>query len=295
MVALCVLWALQQISLKAAEPDVSATLMLGLRSGIAAALVSALMRWRGQPLALRSGNWRAGAVVGLLFALEFVLVAQAIRHTYAAHVVVFLYTAPIFAALGLHLRLPEERLQPLQWLGIALSFAGIVVAFVGSAPRVASLDAHRVLIGDAFALAGGLAWGTTTVTIRCTRLSSAPPAETLLYQLAIGAAVLLLAAALLGETRFRPTPTAWLNLAYQSVIVSFASFLAWFWLLRRYLASRLGVFSFLTPVFGVILGVLLLGEPLQRAFAAGALLVVLGIVLVSGAGVITAAWAARRG
>jgi drug/metabolite transporter (DMT)-like permease len=68
------------------------------------------------------------------------------------------------------------------------------------------------------------------------------------------------------------------------VVISFASYLAWFWLLRRYLASRISVFSFMTPLFGVSFGVLLLGEPLTPVFAGGALLVLAGISVVSLAG-----------
>jgi drug/metabolite transporter (DMT)-like permease len=67
----------------------------------------------------------------------------------------------------------------------------------------------------------------------------------------------------------------------QGVVVSFLSYLAWFWLLRRYLASNMAVFSFMTPLFGVTFGVLILDEPLSLNFVAGALLVLLGIVLVS--------------
>jgi drug/metabolite transporter (DMT)-like permease len=70
------------------------------------------------------------------------------------------------------------------------------------------------------------------------------------------------------------------------VVISFASYLAWFWLLRRYLASRISVLSFMTPLFGVTFGVLLLGEPLTPAFGGGAVLVLLGITLVSGAGLV---------
>lgn len=294
MAVLCLIWSLQQISLKAATVYVSPTLMLGLRSGIAAMLVAGLMRLRGQPLAFDSGNWRIGLVVGGLFAFEFLLVAQAVRFTYAAHVVVFLYTAPIFAALGLHWKLPEERLHWLQWAGIALAFAGIVTAFLGRAPASAGLEGGHVLAGDAFALAAAMAWGATTVTIRCSRLSSAAPTETLLYQLVGAALILVPAAFLLGESRFHATPVAWAHLAFQSVIVSFASFLVWFWLLRRYLASRLGVFSFMTPVFGVILGVVLLAEPLERGFVIGALLVVAGIVLVSSARLLLQVLPGRR-
>ena len=77
------------------------------------------------------------------------------------------------------------------------------------------------------------------------------------------------------------SPLAVASLAYQSVIVGFASLLAWFWLLRRYLAARLGVLSFMTPMFGVLAGVILLSEPISAAFALAALLVGAGMVLVN--------------
>lgn len=68
---------------------------------------------------------------------------------------------------------------------------------------------------------------------------------------------------------------------FQGLVVSFFSYLTWFWLLRRYLASNLAVFSFMTPLFGVTFGVLLLGEPLSVNFVVGAVLVLLGITFVS--------------
>lgn len=284
MVLLCLVWSLQQISLKAVAGNVSPMLMVGLRSGVAALLVAALMGWRGERLQLQAGRWRAGLAVGALFGFEFLLVAESLRLTHASHVVVFLYTAPIFAALGLHVKLPAERLHWVQWAGMALSFAGIAVAFVGGGAGSSGLTDGRVLLGDFLALLAGAAWGATTVTIRCSRLASAPAAETLLYQLVCAFALLVPAALLLGQARFDPTPAAWGHLAFQSVVVSFASFLVWFWLLRRYLASRLGVFSFMTPVFGVVLGIWLLNEPLEASFLGGSGLVLAGVLLVSGHG-----------
>jgi drug/metabolite transporter (DMT)-like permease len=64
-------------------------------------------------------------------------------------------------------------------------------------------------------------------------------------------------------------------------VVAFASYLAWFWLLTRYLAGRLSVMSFLTPMFGVLSGVVFLSEPVSGTFAAAALCVAAGIVLVN--------------
>lgn len=285
MTLLCVIWSLQQISLKAASVDVSPMLMIALRSGAAALCVALLMRMRGQPVSLSSGRWRAGTVVGALFALEYLLVAEALRRSYASHVIVFLYTSPIFTAVGLHARFPAERLRGLQWLGISIAFAGIALAFLGHGPS-ATANAPSVLWGDALALLAGATWGATTVTIRFSSLSMAPPAETLLYQL-LGAFLLLMpAAGLSGQIRFVSTETAWLHLAFQALIVSFASFLVWFWLLRHFLASRLSVFSFLTPIFGIVLGVVLLGEPVQASFLGGSVLVLTGIVFVSSQGLL---------
>ena len=72
-----------------------------------------------------------------------------------------------------------------------------------------------------------------------------------------------------------------MSLAYQAVIVAFVSYLMWFWLLTRYIASRLSVFSFLTPLFGVTFGVLLLGDSFSLRFLMAAALVLIGIALVN--------------
>ena len=277
MLLLCLIWSLQQIVLKATALDFSPTLQLALRSGIAAVLVWLYMRFKGERLTLSNGVWQPGLLVGVLFALEFVMVGQAVRYTTAGHVVVFLYSAPVFAALGLHLKLPAERLAPLQWLGIAMAFGGIALAFMGHGSQTS-------LLGDALALGGALAWGLTTVAIRCTALSSLPATQTLLYQLAVGFVLLIAAALFMGQTTFHSSWAVWSALAFNAVVVCFFSFLVWFSLLRKYLASRLGVFSFLTPVLGVLLGAWLLDEPIEADFAMGALLVLAGIVLVSGYG-----------
>jgi len=276
MLLLCVIWSLQQIAIKVVGDSMAPMLQIAVRSGLALLLVTGLMLWRQERFDWR--GWRAGALVGALFALEYLFVAEALRHTSAGHTVVFLYTSPIFAAIGLHLKLPAERLSLTQWCGVALSFAGVAYAFLGTeAPHSSQVS----LWGDLLALGGGAAWGATTVAIRTTVLSTTAPNQTLLYQLGGAFIILMGAALLLGQTWFEPTPMVWVSLAYQTLFMSFASLLAWFWLLRHYLASRLGVFTFLTPVLGVLLGALLLGEPLESRFVVGALLVLLGVLTVS--------------
>ena len=281
MVVLCAIWGMQQVVLKATAVDIAPVMQIALRSLVAALLVWLLMRKRGERMDLSDGTLPPGIVVGLLFGLEFILVGEGLRHTSASHMVVFLYTAPIFAALGLHWRLPAERLGAVQWLGIALAFAGLALAFFGRGQPSAAANAADILWGDFLGLMAGVAWGATTVIVRTSALSSAPATQTLLYQL-IGAAVLLLATAFAsGQAHIHFTPQVWASLAFHTLVVSFASFLVWFWLLRNYLASRLGVFSFLTPLFGIVFGAWLLAEPIEVSFLLGAVPVLVGIVLVS--------------
>lgn len=276
---LSALWSLQQISMKAVAAQASPLLMVSLRSLIAAALLWALMRWRGERT--QRGRWPAGALVGALFALEYMLVGQALTLTQASHVVVFLYTGPIFAALGLHWRVPAERLGAVAWTGIALAFGGLALAFLGGG-SAGDETSRRAWLGSALALGAGLSWGATTVAIRGSALAQAPATETLLYQLLGAAACLLPAAAFSNQWHWTVSATTLVHLGFQAVVISFASFLVWFWLLTVYPASQLGVFSFLTPLFGVGLGMWLLGERLEPRFVAGSVLVLAGIVCVSG-------------
>lgn len=286
MLLLCVCWGFQQIAIKLVAADISPIMQVGLRSAFAA-LVLGVVVWRGEgSRALRDGTLGAGILVGLLFGFEFLAIAQGLVYTTASHMSVFLYTAPIFTALGLHWRVPEERMAPLQWLGVAVAFGGIAVAFLGNGQPQAAAAASNMLLGDSLGLLGGLLWGATTVAIRRTALSEAAPSKTLFYQMAIAALVLLAYAAATGNAGIRYTPSAMLSVAFQSVVVALSSYLAWFWLLRRYLASRLSILSFMTPLFGVSFGVLILDEPLDGAFVIGALMVLAGISLVSGAGLL---------
>jgi len=283
MLVLCAIWGAQQVAIKLAAPDVVPIMQVALRSGMSALLVAGFAWARGERHAFLDRTWRPGVLAGVLFAAEFLCIAEGLRHTSASHMAVFLYTAPVFTALGLHLLVPSERLGARQWLGVSVAFAGIALAFAGGWLRGGL--GLRMLWGDTLGLLAGAAWGATTVVIRSSALSEAPPARTLLYQLAGGFVLLLAVAAVTGQaSQVTLTRVAWASLLFQGIVVSFASYLAWFWLLRRYLASRISVFSFMTPLFGVSFGVLLLGERVDLFFGAGAALVLAGIVVVSGPG-----------
>jgi drug/metabolite transporter (DMT)-like permease len=278
MVVLCMCWGFQQITIKIAAAGISPIMQAGLRSIIATVLLLTWARLRRIRLFGRDGTIKAGLAAGVLFAGEFVFIYAGLAYTAASRMVVFIYLAPCLTALGLQWFVPGERLNASQWTGVVLAFLGVALAFADGF----STAAGSTLIGDAFGVIAAALWAATTVLVRSTKLTSASAAKTLFYQLAVSALVLPLASIVAGEPGvIALTPKVVASLAYQAVIVAFASYLAWFWLLTRYLAGRLAVFSFLTPLFGVAFGVMLLSEPLSAAFLGAALLVGAGIVLVN--------------
>jgi drug/metabolite transporter (DMT)-like permease len=277
MVLLCAIWGFGHVAAKFAAQGISLVFQSGVRSLVATALLLAWVRHRGTPLFERDGTLWPGLLAGLLFATEFVFIFAGLATTDAARMVVFVYLAPCMTAFGLHFLIPQERLNARQWTGVLVAFGGVALAFGDGFS-----SGRGTLLGDLFGVLGALFWALTTILIRATRLASVSATKTLFYQLAVSGPVLLLAAWLLGEPGVtRLTLPVLAAFAYQCAVVAFFSYLSWFWLLRRYLAARLSVFSFLTPLFGVLGGVLILGEPLTLAFLLAAGLVGFGILLVN--------------
>ncbi|APA87025.1 DMT family transporter [Paraburkholderia sprentiae WSM5005] len=288
MVGLCAIWGLQQVAIKSTNAAVPPVFQAGLRSAIASVLVWAWARSRGTPLFRDDGTLGAGLLAGVLFAAEFICIFLGLTLTSASRMAVFLYTAPCFTALGLHWFVDGERMRRIQWLGIIVAFAGMALAFadgfVHAGPGASGAQGSTLAgaAGDALGVLAGITWAATTVVVRGSRLAHTSASKTLLYQLMVSAVVLLALALGLGQARVENvTPLALASLAYQAVIVAFVSYLLWFWLLTRYIASRLSVFSFLTPLFGVSFGVLLLRESFSAGFLIAALLVLIGIALVN--------------
>ena len=137
-------------------------------------------------------------------------------------------------------------------------------------------------LGDTLGVVAALLWGATTLVVRATRLASAPPEKTLAWQLGVSGVVLLAGSWLNGDRwSVHLSPLAWTSLGFQTFVVVFASYLVWFWLVRHYRATQLSAFSLLTPVFGLLMGVVLLGEPVTLRLVLALAGVMAGIALVN--------------
>ena len=285
LLALCTVWALQQVLVKAVADDMAPVLQLAIRSGISGAIIALILVSRGKALFCRA-TWKPGLLAGTLFALEFYFIAEGLRFTTASHLVVFLYTTPIFTALLMSWLVPEERLSKLQWTGVALAFLGLVITFLWG--EAEAENAPNILWGDILGILAALSWALTTVVIKQSNLAKAPSMQILFYQVLVGFVLLSLLAVQTQQLDYQLTTALTLNLIFQIVVVGLISFTAWLWLLKRYVASQLSIFTFLTPVLGVVLGIVLLHEPLQASFVVGASMVVAGMLVVQGHGYLRA-------
>jgi len=279
LLSCCTVWGLGHVATKATLPEVPALAQAAIRSCAAALLVALWARWRGIALFDRDGTLASGLCAGLLFAVEFGLIFTGLKFTTASRMVVFVYLAPFIVALGMPLIARNERLDLFQCVGLIAAFSGVAWAFAEGfqQPSVGELQ----WLGDALGVSGAVFWGATTLLIRATRLSHAAPEKTLLYQLAVSGLALGLASWLAGEqwpATLSPVPAV--ALTFQVVVVCFASYLLWFWLMRHYPATQLSAFTLLTPVLGLLAGVALMGDPLTLRLVVALVAVSAGIALV---------------
>jgi drug/metabolite transporter (DMT)-like permease len=275
---LCLSWGFNNVAIKFAIHDIPPLIQSSTRSVIAAVLVSAWTRLRGKPLFENDGTLGAGILAGVLFALEFLFIYRGLVWTTATRAVLFLYLAPFFVVLGSRWLVPGDRFDLSQWLGLLLSFAGIVIAFGLPTPAT---DPHQML-GDLMLVGGAAAWAGTTLVIKASPLNRVSAEKTLLYQLVVSAPLLGICALLFGEhIAALPTLPALGAFLYQTVWVVSVTFAVWFALIVRYSAARLSVFTLLVPLFGVAAGHLLLNEPVTPPFLLAVACVVAGLLLVN--------------
>jgi drug/metabolite transporter (DMT)-like permease len=270
---LCFLWGAQSVSIKFSNQGMPPLMAAALRSLVAGILVWGYARLKGRDVAFPQGQARHALMIGFLFGVEFLFLYWSLVYTPVSRSLIFLYTHPFWVALGAHFLLKGDRLTPGKLIGLVLAFGGVAAVFQGRSPELPTL----YWVGDLMALSAAMFWAATTLYIKhITEKVSLDHYQTLFAQLIYSFPILAL-----GSVAFEQPADLDLNsvvvasLIYQSVIVAFASYLVWFWLIQRYMVSRLAAFTFMAPLFGVILGGLILDEPLT-------LLVWIGLSCVAG-------------
>jgi drug/metabolite transporter (DMT)-like permease len=274
----CLIWGYQQIAIQAIADEVALLMQLTIRSIIAGVCVWIWMAFKGIRPFQPDRTFIPGMIAGLLFFAEFVLLYSALEHTNTSRAITFLYLAPFIVALVLPIFIPAERLNWIQSCGLLIAFAGLAFAFHDGF----SSSAAHFLLGDIAVIGAAAAWAFTTIAVRTTTLGQIQPERTLFFQLFFSS-IALIGLCFAYEIPLPETLSinAMASLFLQSVIIAAASYLFWFWLLRHYLATKVSAFSFLTPMFGLLFGFFLAGDPIDGTLIAAFISIALGIYLVN--------------
>ncbi len=270
------LLAFNQVVIKVTNGGLQPVFFAGLRSAGAVVCLWVWLKWRGIPVRLASGTLVAGVVTGAVFALEFLCLFVALDLTTVGRTSVIFYSMPVWLALIAHVVLPNDRITGRKALGLALAVAGVAFAMLTRDP-----SGHGSLWGDLAALGAALGWAVTVLMAKASPLSRNRPEMQLFCQVAVSAPILILASFWFGDLVRDPQWIHFAGLAFQIVVVVSAGFMFWLWLLSIYPASGVASFSFLSPVFSVLLGWALLGEAITPSILVSLVLVAAGILLIN--------------
>ena len=254
LTAFAVVLGFNQVVIKVSNGGFQPVFMAGVRSALAVCVMLAWMRYKGVSPRLAREHIGAAVLLGLLFSAEFICLYLALDFTSVSRASIIFYSMPVWLTLAAHFVLPNERITPSRGLGLALAMGGVIWVLADPSGHDASLR------GDFLALGAALTWGGIALVLRLSKIGQQPPELGLFWQLFLSAPLLLAISPFFGPLVRDVQPIHLAGLAFQVLAVASFGYLIWFVLLKIYPASGVASFSFLSPVCGVLLGWLLLGE-----------------------------------
>ena len=270
-----ILWGGNSVAIKMALSGISPIFLAGLRFLLGGLFVAAWAIVSQTPLRLEKGELKRILRLIVLFVSQIYLLNAGTDHTLAGRSTVLISAYPFFTTLFAHLYLQGDRASRSRFVGMTLSFSAVVVVFAESFTTMN----QEYLLGDLLVLSSGCLLGARQVYTKKLAQDIAP-AKLLVWQAFISLPIFFGASLLIETTPVESIDTdIILGVVYQGVVIAGFCFLVMAGLLKTYKASRVGVFGFITPLIGVILSSVLLGEPISHALIGSVILVGVGIVI----------------
>jgi drug/metabolite transporter (DMT)-like permease len=278
LMILTMAWGFNYTAVKYSTQGVSPIFASALRSIIASICGIIYCLKKGEKLFHTDIMLFHGFIVGLLFGVEFACIYFGLLYTDATRSGIFINMSPFIVAIGAHFFLKGDRLTSQKFFGLVLAFTGIFIVFSGR-PKTAKTT---MLVGDLLEITAAFLWGATTLYIKKFMAEKVHPINTFLYQLFFSIPILFVLSFILEpKWIYKMNLPIAVSIFYQSVIVAFISYFIWFKLIHNYSVSRLSAFTFFTPFFGVLFGILFLHEEFTVSLMLGLPLVSVGIFFVN--------------
>ena len=273
---LCILFGGNTVAIKISLSGLGVFSVAAIRFGLAVVVITLWALCTHQPLRLTRRQLQHLLIIGLIFFVQLTLFVSGLNKTYASRGTLLANMQPFFVLFLAHMFVPGDRVTGRKLIGILLGFAGVVFVFLDHGGGGGELRQ-----GDLIILAAAFVWACNGVYTK-NILSGLQPFQVVLFQTLIAAPLFLAGAWVSGEfatNRFDPQVV--MAMLYQGLVATSFGFVAWNTLLQKYGAVALHSFIFLMPVSGVVLGGLVLGEPITARILAALVLIAAGIIVVN--------------
>jgi len=270
LLAVWLVWGSTYLAIKLALETIPPFVMAGARSMIAGSLLLAALRLRGVPAAPLV-EWRNAAVIGVLMVtLSNGAVVWAQGSIPSSLAALGVATTPLWVALATGIL--EGWPRPLEWLGLAIGFGGVVLLNGDGALRATPMAALLLLVAQ-------LAWGAGTILNRRMALPSGMMASA--TQMLTGGTTLLVLGLVAGErVTVVPSATSLAAFTYLVLFGSILAFSAFNFLIRNVSPALATSNAYVNPLVAVLLGVGLGGERLGPATLGAMVVILIGVALV---------------
>ncbi len=276
MVAICALFGANSVAIKISLTGFGPFTVAGVRFAIAAAAIALWARATGRPFALTGRQWLQLMLLSVIFLVQLSLFYHGLSLTYASRGILIVNFQPFVVLLLAHFFIPGDRITKKKIAGLTLGFSGVLLVLLDSSGLAAGLKT-----GDLVVLSATLLWGVNTVYVKRI-IGTFRAFQVVLYPMVFSAPLFLLAGAL-----WDPVPVGHIDLAvgmslfYQSLVTAAFGFVIWSYFLKVYGAVTTQSFTFVMPISGVLLGGLILGEPLTGNILLSLALIGSGIAVVN--------------
>lgn len=247
---------------------------------IAAVAMHLIARARGAWRGLSPGEWGGFLVFGAIAnALPFTLIAYGETRISSGMASILNATTPIFTVLVAHVFTRDDRLTWNRAIGVAACFVGVVV-LVG--PSSLTEAGRAALPGEIACLVASIAYGFAGVWAR--RYRGLPPLQVVTAQLTASALIMAPLSMIADRpwTLAMPGPAVWASLFSLALLCTAVAYLLYFRVLATAGATNVSLVTFLAPVSAIVLGVVILHEPLEPRAVAGLAVIGLGLAAVDG-------------
>ncbi len=274
-VFLCFLFGSNAVAIKISLSGIGVFTNAGVRFGLATIAIG-LWAWSsGRSFRLQEGQALQLLIVSAIFTLQLSLFHLGVSKTNASRTVLLSNLQPFFTLFLAHFFISGDRISWRKILGIVMGFSGVVFVFA----ETTSVSAE-IRSGDLIILVTAFVWACNAVYVKRI-IGNFRAFHTVFYPMMLSVPIFFLLAWSTREVMFfNLTPDVLGALFYQSFVSASFGFVAWNTMLQRYGAVALHSFLFIMPIAGVLLGGLLLKEPITTNITVALILIASGILIV---------------